>query len=58
MPNYEYKCATCEQTITVNRSIHDDDPGYFCGKCNAKMSQVLAGVGVTFKGGGWGHSNN
>jgi putative FmdB family regulatory protein len=55
MPSYDYKCQTCEQTINVVRSIHDDDPGYFCGKCNKPMIQVLGGVALSFKGGGWAH---
>jgi putative FmdB family regulatory protein len=55
MPSYEYKCQTCEQTMNVVRSIYSNDPGYFCGNCNKPMIQVLGGVAVSFKGGGWAH---
>jgi putative FmdB family regulatory protein len=58
MPSYEYKCGTCFQTLTVVRSIHEDDPGYECANCKVPMHQMISGVGVTFRGGGWGHSSN
>lgn len=55
MPSYEYKCPNCEQTMKVVRSIHVHDPGYLCHKCKQQMLQVLNGVGISFKGGGWAH---
>ena len=57
MPNYEYRCDACEQTLHVVRSIHEDDPGYSCVKCSKAMAQVLGGVSITFKGGGWAHKD-
>ena len=57
MPNYEYRCDACDQTLHVVRSIHEDDPGYSCVKCSKAMAQVLGGVSITFKGGGWAHKD-
>ena len=53
MPRYEYKCTKCEHTITVSRSIHDDDPGYTCEKCQSPMDQVIGTLSLSFKGTGW-----
>jgi putative FmdB family regulatory protein len=57
MPNYEYVCPTCQKTLHVMRSIHEDDPGYECDNCKVTMTQVLGGVSITFKGGGWAHKD-
>lgn len=55
MPSYEYKCSKCDATKVVTRSIHESDPGYTCEVCNAPMRQVLGGIALSFKGGGWAH---
>lgn len=55
MPTYEYKCPLCQGTQAIVRSIHDDDPGYQCSNCKVPMHQVLGGVSLSFKGGGWAH---
>ncbi len=53
MARYEYKCTECEHTMMVTRSIHEDDPGYKCEKCEAPMRQVLGTISLSFKGTGW-----
>jgi putative FmdB family regulatory protein len=58
MPRYEYKCVKCEDTIIVSRSIHDDDPGYTCEKCNEPMQQVMGNISLSFKGTGWSGKSN
>jgi putative FmdB family regulatory protein len=55
MPTYEYKCPLCQDSKVVTRSIHDNDPGYQCANCKVTMHQVLGGVSLSFKGGGWAH---
>jgi putative FmdB family regulatory protein len=55
MPTYQYKCTQCDSEKTVIRSIHENDPGYICEACKAPMRQVLGGVSLSFKGGGWAH---
>lgn len=55
MPNYDYVCPVCKQTLSVVRSIHDEDPGYECANCKMPMNQFLGGVSLSFKGNGWAH---
>ena len=51
MPAYDYRCGICNDTKTVERSIHDDGPNPEC--CGNTMKQVYSAVGVKFKGTGF-----
>lgn len=54
MAVYEYKCADCNKTITVNRGISEKDPGYACDTCNLPLTRVYSNnIGITFKGSGF-----
>lgn len=54
MPVYEYKCTgDCEDIVTKQRSIKEDDPGYNCDTCNLPLKQVYSNVGVIFNGSGF-----
>lgn len=55
MPNYDYKCAECEEIFEVFQSMNDaklteclkDD-------CDGKMKRLLGtGAGIIFKGSGF-----
>lgn len=54
MPNYQYQCPTCQQVITVMKSIHSDEPEQ-CSNCKVPMVKKLFAPPVSFKGGGWAH---
>jgi putative FmdB family regulatory protein len=55
MANYEYMCEGCSKRVTVARSITEQDPGYTCQECDAKLLRVYSGsrLGVTFNGSGF-----
>ena len=53
MPTYEYVCRECETVLTDIRSIHADEPTFFCEKCGNRMNQVVSLGGITFKGSGF-----
>ena len=53
MAFYDYKCLECDTTITVNRGMTEDDPGYTCETCNSELTRVYSNVGVSFKGSGF-----
>lgn len=57
MPNYDYGCKTCEQTVTVNRSITELEFKPECIKCNAFMIRVYDAPAVTFNSPGF-YSND
>jgi putative FmdB family regulatory protein len=53
MPLYEYACTEGHIRKEI-RSIHDDEPDDIrCAECRKSMTQVLSGVGVSFKGSGF-----
>jgi len=54
MPAYEYRCASCEQTITVSRGINEPEQTPACAKCAEPMNKIYGLTGITFKGTGWG----
>jgi putative FmdB family regulatory protein len=53
MPNYDYACKTCEQTITVNRGINDPENKPKCLKCMAVMIRVYDSPVVNFNSPGF-----
>ncbi len=56
MPTYEYQCPSCNKSLNVTRSIHDDDPGYTCEECQVQMIQQIGKLSLNFKGSGWAGS--
>ena len=53
MPNYEYACKTCTQTVTVNRGIKELEFKPKCLKCDAYMVRVYDAPVVTFNSPGF-----
>jgi putative FmdB family regulatory protein len=52
MPTYEYKCVTCQITMEIEKSIHEEHQPICCGM---EMHRVWGTFGISFKGNGWGH---
>jgi putative FmdB family regulatory protein len=52
MPAYEYRCK-CGDTMTVVRSITDEENKPICAKCALEMIRVFDKPAITFKGGDW-----
>jgi putative FmdB family regulatory protein len=54
-PVYDYKCQDCESTITIVRSIKDDEHTPICAHCAREMTRSYdSAPAITFKGKGWG----
>lgn len=53
MPNYEFKCFKCEQTVTVALPMGDPQIPK-CLTCKVNMGKVFGVGAVTFRGNGWG----
>jgi putative FmdB family regulatory protein len=60
MPIYEYKCGydDTHSTMSVNRSINENDPGYVCVECKADMIRHFTPFGIKFKGNGFYKTDN
>lgn len=60
MPVYEYKCSEDDShaLLSVTRSISEDDPGYRCEECDAKMIRTFSSFGIQFKGNGFYKTDN
>lgn len=58
MPAYEYRCNSCNHEYIKVRSIKEDDPGYNCDSCGAKLDRVYSGFGVVFNGSGFYKTDN
>ena len=55
MPAYDYKCLTCESTVTIIRGIADEELAPICAHCAKEMTRSYdSAPAVTFKGTGWG----
>lgn len=50
---YEYKCKSCEATVTIARSISEEEKIPMCSTCKTDYTRVYSNVGVTFNGGGF-----
>ena len=57
MPNYEYKCASCDATITVSQSITENPKTPKCLACKTDMSRIYLTPVVRFNGTGWAHKD-
>lgn len=53
MPTYNYKCNTCTNTLSVVRTMSEEDPGYTCDACKTEMIRVFTLSGITFNGSGF-----
>ena len=53
MPIYDYKCAYCDNFISVSRGISDREVIPQCLTCRKPLNRVYSSVGVTFNGGGF-----
>ena len=55
MPVYEYKCSEDEAhpTMSVQRSITEEDPGYTCVECESNMIRSYSSFSIQFKGSGF-----
>lgn len=58
MPVYEYDCMSCAIRYSKQRSIKDEDPGYFCDKCNKNLVRVYSNTEVIFNGTGFYKTDN
>jgi putative FmdB family regulatory protein len=52
MPSYEFKCNTCEQSVTVTTSMSELKTPH-CGKCQKDMTRIYSFQNVKFKGSGF-----
>jgi putative FmdB family regulatory protein len=57
MPNYDYYCPSCGKSKIISYSIFDSHEES-CEDCNVPLKKRFTAPLVTFKGGGWGSSNN
>lgn len=54
MPNYDFKCETCQEVTESFFPIADGPaPAIIC-KCGHEAYRVYDTVSSVFKGGGWG----
>lgn len=53
MAIYEYKCKSCDASVTINRGIADKEEVPVCSACNLSFIRVYSSIGVTFNGGGF-----
>lgn len=60
MPVYEYKCTEddAHAILSVTRSMMENDPGYTCEECEAKMTRFFTPFGIQFKGTGFYKTDN
>lgn len=53
MPLYDYKCSSCDASMTVSRGISEKEEVPTCATCNLLFIRVYSSVGVSFKGTGF-----
>jgi putative FmdB family regulatory protein len=54
MPNYEYVCIHCDNSVEVYFPITQKDQTVICENCGNKRNKVFGLGAVAFKGTGWG----
>ena len=52
MPLYEYECKKCGQTLEVIQKF-SDEPLTKHPKCGGKLTKLISGAALQFKGTGW-----
>lgn len=50
---YEYECAKCKNTYTIERSMYATEVMPVCVTCHESMTRVWAVGGISFKGDGF-----
>lgn len=58
MPIYEYKCKSCDASMTISRGITEKEQAPICVTCNCELNRVYSNIGVTFNGGGFYSTDN
>jgi putative FmdB family regulatory protein len=53
MAMYEYRCKSCDQSVTIARSMTEKENIPQCVGCKSPLSRVYSSVGVTFSGSGF-----
>lgn len=53
MPNYDFFCQECGDTIMVAVSITQEVQTPICAKCKAEMTRSFGIQAIQFKGRGW-----
>jgi putative FmdB family regulatory protein len=53
MALYEYKCKSCDATVTIARTMTAKEETPLCSACQIPFSRVYSSVGVTFSGSGF-----
>ena len=53
MAIYEYKCKSCDASVTIARGINDEETIPVCASCANPLNRVYSSVGVTFNGSGF-----
>jgi putative FmdB family regulatory protein len=56
MPNYQFYCRECDDTVDLFFPITDKHQVAICETCGNKRTKVFGIGAVTFKGSGWGSS--
>ena len=56
VPIYEFRCATCGDTLEELRPVGETAPPGPCPRCGGKLRRAYGRVGVRFSG--WGFSAN
>jgi len=53
MPNYDYKCLSCNTKFEIFQSIKDE-PLKLCPNCNGELKRMIgSGAGIIFNGSGF-----
>lgn len=53
MPSYDYKCKTCDNSVTLVTGIKEQHEIPSCAKCKADMVREYGLGTITFKGSGF-----
>ncbi|NBQ98632.1 MAG: hypothetical protein EBU12_10545 [Microbacteriaceae bacterium] len=54
MPTYDYKCSTCEATVSQTKTLSEAETTPICVKCDKAMDRVFGLQTIIFRGNGWG----
>lgn len=58
MPNYDYKCITCQTNKEIAKPITQSDTVELCEKCGEAMVKQFGTFGIQFKGTGFYKTDN
>lgn len=53
MPTYDFKCKTCDQSVTITAGIKETITTPICGACQSEMVRNYGLGTITFKGPGF-----